>query len=147
MTALSAPVAIAATVWTIHAGSSKQREIGKEARAYALYYDYLKMCIEHPELSAWYLADASMKLPPPSDIWDSDSLGCSKYLWFVSYGLMAFDEMLSLATSKRWEGELRWFVESHQPVFEAIWDKEWKDEHSPRMGRLVDEVLRNSSNA
>ncbi|MGP2493064.1 hypothetical protein ACTDI4_15740 [Mesorhizobium sp. PUT5] len=99
---------------------SEERKLSREEYAKELYRDYLKMCMEHPELStAKYKAD---------DVFESD-----KYVTFVSIMLSAFDDCVNYIDGNSYDDVIKWQIGIvHENYIKSILHKDLNKKDSSR---------------
>ena len=134
VTALAAIVALVFGVWQVLAARAVQRE----ATAKEIWKEYYLSCVDHPELANPGLSKLDLK---------KQELGGDRgkfydYQWFVSFMLLACDEVLQLrGGGPDWERFVQNNVGYHHdyirsPAFE-------KSQHlfSPELQSKIDDIL------
>ena len=117
------------------------KQSSRELDAQQAYRDYLKLCVERPELSSSLVFAKSRGLKTFIGADMSLTPDTEAYLWFVTIVLSTCEAILDRVASRGpWRRALKSQIRHHQPVLEAHWDK-WQKAYSERTRLLVASVL------
>ena len=130
-------------------GAWTTRGVSRQTRAHALYNDYLKRCLEHPELASHnafvgsYGADRTFTFDP----YQFEGVEAEKYQWFIALMLTAMEEIVGIKGADRgWRAVVRDQVSYHGGYFQSAWPS-IRDGYSPRLQAIVDSVYPSKPNA
>lgn len=113
--------------------------------AFDAHKEYIKLCIEYPELSSSEMMLQHLKRDNFSGIFEDTTPKVEKALWFISYVLFAM-EQLALSSSKEgivdpaWEATIVDQLGYHRALLIEAWP-EWKHHYSPIMDNLVQTAI------
>jgi hypothetical protein len=107
--------------------------------------DYIRLCVDYPELSSSFMMSKSLNLSSFSGFLNILTPESERALWFLSYVLFAMEQ--SIVTYVRWaaidpcwrknvEDQLGY----HAELLEDVWPA-WKLQYSAEMDRAVQSVL------
>jgi hypothetical protein len=122
------------------------RRLSRESSALTAYREYLKLCLEHPNLSSWTLFAREHEGIKPAAIKDVLNSESERYLWFLSILLETCEGMLNdVPDSDHWRLALANQLKYHRKALEVLW-REWRETYSKPMQTFVDEVLAANKN-
>ena len=134
-----------ALAWAYREYKRHQRN-HKESLAKGIYSDYLKLAVEYPDLA----------YPSPRSIKElTSSENFKKYTWFVSYVLVACDEILSLCShniedGNKWKTVIKEQIKFHKVYLSSseFLNTREIEGYSEELKKLINEVRehKNSDN-
>lgn len=144
VSAIVAACALAVGAVSLRLIARQTKEASRSAQrttAFDAHKEYLRFCIEHPQLSSSYMMLKFIKKRSFSGILDQGTIETEQALWFLSYVLFAMEQ---LATSWCHEGEIDPAWEAtvidqlsyHAALLIEVWPA-WKGHYGPDMDRLV----------
>ncbi|WP_205955562.1 hypothetical protein [Pantoea stewartii] len=123
-------VAIVGVVYAARQIFISKKEV-RRATAYAVYNDYLKMCMDNPEFSCG-LSDQ-----------ETCQVKINKYKWFVSRMLFSFEQVIATCDSKN---DFGWSItiknqlkrhSAHLKVSKSVIRNEWSSELSGIISKII----------
>jgi len=119
--------------------------VSREVTAFEAHKDYMRLCIDNPELSSSYMMHKHLNRTDFTTILNDLTPETERALWFMSYVLFAMEQLI--LTNVRWfriDPAWRRTVEDqlgyHANLLKVVWP-EWESHYSPRMCRIVRDVL------
>jgi hypothetical protein len=144
VTGLAAVSALGLGVWQVR----RSERAASVASAYRTYDEYIRLCMENPELASFEIAKKYLGFKSAEDLWNAETKESERYLWFVVGMLQAFERIMKDAPDAGdWEKALIEQVRYHEPTFRAYWQTQWKHEYHPKLVLLVDKALEISADA
>lgn len=119
--------------------------ISAQANALDAHKDYIKLCIERPELSSSTMALRHIGKANFDNILDSYELESERVLWFLSYVLYAMEQVLQSSrfifwTDSAWLATAKDQLRYHLPTLRAVWP-EWRAHYGAALSSVVDELI------
>jgi hypothetical protein len=103
--------------------------------------DYIRLCLDHPELSSSTLMKAYLKIDSFSGILDVLTPDSERALWFMSYVLFAMEQsIISVPGDKFWRTNIEDQLGYHSELLEEVWGI-WRSHYTPEMDQVVTSVL------
>ena len=118
------------------------RRIAQESEAQQSYNEYLKLCIQYPQLSSTAVAVKALGFSDLASEISKETVESEQYVWFASYMLNACEKIL-LAVDKDgpWRSALKAQIGYHAELLSLEWSK-WSIHYSNDMDELVTEALK-----
>ena len=139
-TVLAAVVAaISAILILIQIRSSAQ--ITKASIAIESHRDYIRLCIERPELSCSDTMLRYLKRRSFDGILDEVSEETERALWFLSFGLNAMEQIFETSgNATEWNEIVAGVIGHHELLVREVWPH-WRSHYAPDFQAFVNEAL------
>ena len=145
-TAATFVVAFASAVFAVGQVRGQAR-VAREIRATEAWDNYLRLCVDQPELSSVSAFQNEYRRSPNLD-YRQNSKEDEKYLWFLSVLLNASEQVLLSAPNwRRWRDAIADQLSYHAAVLDVVWSgsaesgQGWMHHYSERMRSIVRDVL------
>ncbi|UVO53266.1 hypothetical protein [Sphingomonas sp. SUN039] len=131
---------IAVLIQTIYSG-----RVSRQTTAFDAHKDYMRLCIEHPELSSSYMMVKFISPLTFETILESPTIKGEKALWFMSYVLFAMEQLV-LSAETRGISRSAWLrtVEDqlgyHADLLRVVWPV-WAHHYAEAVNEIVQRVL------
>jgi len=104
------------------------------------YNDYLRLCIQYPELSSYDVAKKRFKFSSPSYVRAACTIDTERYLWFVSYLLNACERIiLDSKDGSDWHDVIWDQLDYHKPILTEMRNV-WASHYYPALRRIICDV-------
>jgi len=119
--------------------------VARETNALETYNDYLKLCVERPELSSHTLAVRTLPGETVKGILRQLTVETERYLWFVSVMLNACEKIVLSArlTEQKdpaWTAVVLSQLSYHRSTLREVWP-EWRRHYSDELRGFVERML------
>lgn len=116
-------------------------ESAQRSNAFEAHKEYLKFCIDHPELSSSYMMLKFIGRRSFKGILGQGTVETEKALWFLSYVLFAMEQLAwswckDGAIDPAWEHTIVAQLGYHKALLIEVWP-EWAAHYGPDLDRLV----------
>jgi hypothetical protein len=119
--------------------------VAREQDAQAVYSDYLKLCIEYPELSSATLAAKHLPSRTLANLTKQLTPESEQYLWFVSYMLSACEKiLLTCPDDEEWLSAVQAQVSYHKSALAEAWP-DISSHYHKSLRDIVEDVLSDGS--
>lgn len=119
--------------------------LSKQSTALDAHKEYMKLCIERPELSSSGMALKYVGVKSFEGILDTYKVKSERVLWFLSYVLYAMEQILQSSkffiwTDRAWRETAKDQLRYHTLTLRAVWPS-WRFHYGPELRELVDQIL------
>jgi hypothetical protein len=122
--------------------------VAREQDAQSVYSEYLKLCIEYPELSSATLAVKTLPSKTFAGLAKQLTTESERYLWFVSYMLSACEKIiLTCPDDIEWDSTVRAQISYHKSSLGEAWSEIRTHYHKSLRDIVEDELSDGSENS
>lgn len=119
--------------------------VARQIAALEAHKDYIRLCIDYPEISSHELMKAHLKVEDFQSILIDMTTESEKALWFFSYVLFAMEHLILTNTywsgvAPAWQSTVEDQLGYHAELLGVVWP-DWKAHYSIEMDRVVQKVL------
>jgi hypothetical protein len=131
---------VAVLIQTIYSG-----RISRQTTAFDAHKDYMRLCIEYPELSSSYMMAKYLAPQTFETILEEPSIKGEKALWFISYVLFAMEQLVLSSETKgiarsAWLRTVEDQLGYHADLLRIVWPI-WTHHYAEAVNRIVLQVL------
>ena len=113
----------------------------RETDAQQTFNDYIKICLQYPEISSDEIALKHLGRENFHGILEEYSAESERYLWFLSFVLHASEKILTSGdAAKAWRIKIDGQLSYHKKALRAVWP-EWQSHYSAFLQSKVEAVI------